>query len=90
MSSVKDTFDFAVSQINSGLNGYKFSNDEKLKLYGYYKQATIGKCNTQKPSMFNLVDKAKWEQWNSLGNMSKEDAMLKYSSLYLDIMNNQK
>ena len=87
MSSVKETYDFAVSQINSGLNGYKFSNDEKLNLYGYYKQATLGKCNTPKPSMFNLVDKAKWDKWNSLGNMSIDDAMLKYSSLYLDIVN---
>lgn len=53
-------------------------NVAKLKIYGLFKQATIGKCNTSKPSMFDMVGKAKWDAWNALGSMSKEDAQGKY------------
>jgi peroxisomal 3,2-trans-enoyl-CoA isomerase len=53
-------------------------NDVKLKLYALYKQSTTGQCTTSKPSVFNIVDKAKWEAWTSLGPMSASDAMQQY------------
>uniref|UniRef100_G3MMA4 ACB domain-containing protein n=1 Tax=Amblyomma maculatum TaxID=34609 RepID=G3MMA4_AMBMU len=57
------------------------SNDVKLKLYALYKQATAGKCSTSKPGVFDLVGRAKWDAWNSLGDMPKEKAQDEYSSL---------
>lgn len=57
------------------------SNDVKLKLYALYKQATVGKCNTSKPGVFDLVNKAKWDAWNTLGDMPKEKAQEEYASL---------
>ena len=36
------------------------SNDQKLKFYSFYKQATIGDVNTERPGMFSFVEKAKW------------------------------
>lgn len=57
------------------------SNDVKLKLYALYKQATVGKCNTSKPGVFDLVNKAKWDAWNTLGDMPKEKAQDEYASL---------
>ncbi|XP_037934454.1 acyl-CoA-binding domain-containing protein 6-like [Teleopsis dalmanni] len=44
--------------------------NDLLELYGYYKQATIGQCNAEKPSIFNMQGRAKWNAWNELGNMS--------------------
>ncbi len=46
-------------------------NDAKLKLYAFYKQASIGNCNTPKPGFTDVVNKYKWNAWNDLKNMSK-------------------
>ncbi|RUS71122.1 hypothetical protein EGW08_021113 [Elysia chlorotica] len=54
------------------------SNDEKLAIYGLYKQGTVGDCNTDRPNMFDLKGKAKWDAWNALKGKSKEDAMNEY------------
>lgn len=53
-------------------------NEAKLKLYGLFKQATEGKNTTKKPGVMDVVGKFKWGAWNSLGDMSKEDAMKEY------------
>ena len=34
--------------------------------YGLYKQATVGPCNTPKPSCFLWADVAKWQRWQEL------------------------
>ena len=39
---------------------------------------TVGKCNTRKPGMMDLVGKAKWSAWNELGDMDKKSAEAKY------------
>ncbi|XP_048469161.1 acyl-CoA-binding domain-containing protein 5A [Rhincodon typus] len=49
-----------------------------LKFYSYYKQATLGPCNTTRPGFWDLIGKYKWDAWNSLGDMSKEEAMIAY------------
>jgi diazepam-binding inhibitor (GABA receptor modulating acyl-CoA-binding protein) len=54
------------------------SNDDLLILYGLYKQATVGDCNTSKPGMFDLKGKAKWEAWNKLKGTAQSDAETKY------------
>ncbi|NWS74829.1 ECI2 isomerase, partial [Crotophaga sulcirostris] len=56
-------------------------NETKLKLYALFKQATEGPCNSPKPGMLDFVKKAKWDAWNSLGNLSQESARQKYTEL---------
>ena len=56
----------------------KLSDDNKLKLYGYYKQATIGIINISKPSFWNMTAVAKWNAWNYCKDMSKENAKQNY------------
>lgn len=84
---IKENFDYAVEQIRlsdpNAVNGP--TDNEKLEFYSLYKQATIGKCNTASPWAINYVEKAKWNAWNKLGNMSKNDAMIRYCELYLDV-----
>jgi len=58
-----------------------------LKFYGYYKQATNGNCNTGKPSIFKVVERAKWDAWNSLQNLSKEEAMQGYIDQIKNVRN---
>ncbi|DAZ96082.1 TPA: hypothetical protein N0F65_005860 [Lagenidium giganteum] len=54
------------------------SNDQRLTLYAFYKQAHFGKCTTEQPSAADFVGKAKWESWNALGNMDVELAKDQY------------
>lgn len=84
-SEIEDNFNFAVEQIrNTESKGSGPSDAIKLQFYALYKQATIGKCNIPQPWALQVVDRAKWDAWNKLGNMSKETAMTKYCELYME------
>ncbi|XP_031621093.1 acyl-CoA-binding domain-containing protein 5 [Contarinia nasturtii] len=79
---IEDRFTAAVNVIR-GLpkNGsYQPSNDMMLRFYSYYKQATLGPCTQKKPPFWDVVGRAKYESYKSLGKMSKERAM----ELYVD------
>ena len=54
------------------------TNEELLELYGWFKQATMGDCNTDRPGIFDPKGKAKWDVWDSLKGMSKMEAEKKY------------
>ncbi|XP_058826700.1 acyl-CoA-binding domain-containing protein 6-like [Topomyia yanbarensis] len=56
----------------------QFDQKDLLKFYGFYKQATVGKCNVPKPGIFNVSGRTKWSVWNDLGDLSKESAMKGY------------
>ena len=73
---ITDEFQSAVKRILD-LNREP-TNDEKITLYGLYKQATIGDVNVQEPYFFDLVGKAKWHAWNKYKGTSKGDAAKKY------------
>ncbi|CAG7882077.1 unnamed protein product, partial [Brassica rapa] len=53
----------------------KFSNDTALIFYALYQQATVGPCNTPKPSAWRPVEKSKWKSWQGLGTMPSIEAM---------------
>ncbi|CAG61365.1 uncharacterized protein GVI51_K03971 [Nakaseomyces glabratus] len=57
------------------------SQDEMLKLYGLYKQATVGDNTKEKPGIFNMKDRYKWDAWEKLKGMSQEEAEQKYIEL---------
>ncbi|XP_044960545.1 acyl-CoA-binding domain-containing protein 2 isoform X2 [Hordeum vulgare subsp. vulgare] len=54
------------------------TNESKLCLYSLYKQATVGPVNTDRPGLFDLAGKAKWDAWKSVEAKSKEEAMADY------------
>ena len=58
------------------------SNDNLLKLYSLYKQATEGDINIEKPANpFDMVGNAKFNAWDKLKGTGKEDAMNQYIEL---------
>ena len=57
------------------------SNENLLKLYGFYKQATEGNVAGDRPGGFDFKAIAKYDAWASLREMSKEDAMQSYIDL---------
>jgi acyl-CoA-binding protein len=60
------------------LSKYPTSDEIKLQVYGLYKQATFGDCNTQCPPLYDFIGKSKWAAWNNLKGMSKINAMKNY------------
>lgn len=82
MSEMEQRFNAAVNVIR-GLpksGSYQPSNDMMLRFYSYFKQATLGPCTQKKPPFWDIVGKAKYDSYKSLGNMPKERAM----ELYVD------
>eukprot|EP01061_Rhynchopus_euleeides_P006017 TRINITY_DN150_c0_g1_i1.p3 TRINITY_DN150_c0_g1~~TRINITY_DN150_c0_g1_i1.p3 ORF type:complete len:104 (+),score=42.27 TRINITY_DN150_c0_g1_i1:85-396(+) len=54
------------------------SNDQKLKFYGLYKQATIGDVQGDQPWAVQVEARAKWDAWAAQKGKSKEAAMAAY------------
>mmetsp|Transcript_25905 Transcript_25905/g.60046 ORF Transcript_25905/g.60046 Transcript_25905/m.60046 type:complete len:96 (-) Transcript_25905:279-566(-) len=52
--------------------------EDKLKLYGLYKQAKEGDNTTAAPWSIQWETKAKWEAWEAVKGKSKEAAMTEY------------
>jgi len=79
---LEKTFHAAVELIKSlprtGNASFQPSHELLLKFYAYYKHATFGACKTSRPSMFKVVERAKWDAWNSVRHMSREQAMNAY------------
>ncbi len=57
------------------------SNENLLKIYGLYKQATEGEIKEDRPGGFDFKAIVKYDSWASLRGMSKEDAMKSYIDL---------
>jgi diazepam-binding inhibitor (GABA receptor modulator, acyl-CoA-binding protein) len=56
----------------------KPDNATLLKLYSYYKQASEGDVDGDRPGGFDFVGGAKYDAWSKLKGMSKDDAMQNY------------
>lgn len=80
-SSINEKFTAAQSKLKTVDDQ---GNDVKLKLYGLFKQATVGKNTTKKPGMLDMVGKAKWDAWTAIGDISQEEAQ----KLYVELVDN--
>ncbi|XP_013177340.1 PREDICTED: acyl-CoA-binding domain-containing protein 5 [Papilio xuthus] len=78
--SIEEKFNAAVNVIRSlpKSGSYQPSNELMLRFYSFFKQATEGPCDKPKPGFWDVVNRAKWESWNKLGNMTKDEAMQAY------------
>ena len=54
------------------------SDEDKLYLYKYYKQATVGNIDITMPSFWDFKGKAKYNAWKSVEDTSSEVSMKKY------------
>uniref|UniRef100_A0A1I8EKL4 ACB domain-containing protein n=1 Tax=Wuchereria bancrofti TaxID=6293 RepID=A0A1I8EKL4_WUCBA len=83
MFSVEEKFQAAVSIVQKMPKSGPMvpTNDEKLMFYSLYKQATEGKNKNAQPNFLHFLQKAKWEAWKKLGEMSSDEAKKKYINL---------
>lgn len=74
--SVDKIFDAAAAHLPNLLKDAK--EEDLLYLYARYKQAITGDCEIAKPSFWELEKKRKWNAWNELKSISKENAKKEY------------
>lgn len=83
-TELEKVFGAAVAFVGSSANADRVSSlgsDVKMQLYGLHKIATQGPCHEPQPMAFKLSARAKWNNWQRLGNMSPEVAMEQYITL---------
>jgi acyl-CoA-binding protein len=56
-------------------------NETMLKLYALFKQGKSGDVSGNRPGMFDLVGRAKYDAWAALKGTPREDAMRAYVDL---------
>ena len=52
-----------------------------LKLYAFYKQATVGNVSGPKPGFTDFVGRAKYDAWSKMKGMPTDKAMQEYVNL---------
>ena len=64
----------------------QLGNEDKLKFYGLYKQATEGDVTGSQPWAVQMEARAKWDAWNANKGKSKEDAEKEYVELLTKVV----
>jgi len=62
------------------------SNEQLLRLYGLYKQATEGDARGSRPGMLDLKGRAKFDAWVACKGTSQADAKGQYVSLVAELV----
>ena len=73
---LKARFDAAVAAAKQTKK--KPDNATLLKLYSYFKQASVGDATGERPGGFDFVGGAKFDAWSKLKGMSRDEAMENY------------
>ncbi|KAL2915194.1 acyl-CoA binding domain-containing protein 6 [Polyrhizophydium stewartii] len=79
MTELDDAFDAAAKRLASSAR--RPDNETLLKLYSLFKVATVGRCNTPRPGLFDFQGRAKWDAWNALGDTDPVTAKQLYVQL---------
>jgi acyl-CoA-binding protein len=79
MANLQAKFEAAVA--NSKSLSERPDNSTLLKIYGLYKQATVGDNAEKKPGFSDMVGRAKWEAWNGFKGTDSKEAMQQYVDL---------
>jgi diazepam-binding inhibitor (GABA receptor modulating acyl-CoA-binding protein) len=78
MDDLEDDFLFAVDRVQL-LD--RPPNDVLLKLYGLYKQATVGDVSGDRPGFTDPRGRAKHDAWATRKGMGKDDAKRAYITM---------
>jgi acyl-CoA-binding protein len=87
MADLKADFERAASDVKSLPK--RPTDDELLKLYGLYKQATAGDATGERPGLLALEARAKFDAWSKLKGLEPEDAMQGYVKLVAKLKQQQ-
>ncbi len=76
MSEIETAFTTALSEVEELPE--RPGNEDLLKLYALYKQATVGDVQGKRPGMMDFVNRAKYDAWAEMEGTSSEDEMQSY------------
>jgi acyl-CoA-binding protein len=79
MSDIQDAFTTALAEVEQLPE--RPDNQDLLRLYGLYKQATTGDATGKRPGMTDFVKRAKYDAWAALRGTARDDAMQSYVEL---------
>ncbi|KAI0080669.1 ACBP-domain-containing protein [Panus rudis PR-1116 ss-1] len=60
--------------------------EEKLTMYSLYKQATVGNVQPPRPSVWDMLGRAKWEAWAKHKDLDPYEAKLMYVDALLKVL----
>eukprot|EP00937_MAST-01D_sp_MAST-1D-sp2_P002026 g2026.t1 len=69
-----DDFDNACRAVR----GLSLTQEQQLRFYGLFKQATAGECGGSQPSALAFEARAKWDAWHGCAGMSQAEARAAY------------
>ena len=75
-AALKKKFDTAAKDVQKLTK--RPDDEDMLRLYAQYKQATDGDVTGDRPGAFSFVDRAKYDAWAKLKGTSKDEAMQSY------------
>eukprot|EP00461_Guttulinopsis_vulgaris_P002030 UN02031 len=79
LEQLNTQFNLATEFMNSRhAKSLTLNNEDRLRLYAYYKQATKGPNDTPKPGMLDFERTAMWNAWSQLKGVSKVEAKIAY------------
>jgi diazepam-binding inhibitor (GABA receptor modulator, acyl-CoA-binding protein) len=76
---------FEKAQADSKNLSERPDNNTLLQIYALYKQASTGDVDGKRPGFTDMVGRAKWDAWNAIKGLSKNDAMTQYVSVIEDL-----
>jgi acyl-CoA-binding protein len=79
MSDVETAFSTAVADVEQLPE--RPGNEDLLRLYALYKQATLGDVVGKRPGMMDFVARAKYDAWAGLVGTSSDEAMQVYADV---------
>lgn len=85
--SAEERFNKAI-KISDKINITNASNEDLGKMYGLYKQSTIGDCNikTCPNKTMDPLGHGKWNNWNKFKGKDKISAMNEYADSIIDMV----
>jgi len=82
MSELENKYQELLGKVEASEMEYRPTQQEKLKMYGLFKQITEGDVSGEKPSMAKFVERAKYMAWERCKGLSKDEAMTSYVQLF--------
>jgi acyl-CoA-binding protein len=73
-------------EIASEMTQASLPQDVQLRLYAYYKQATIGTLDLKQTSNYHLRDAFKTNAWMQISNITADDAKEQYIEIINSIL----
>ena len=80
--SQEKIFKALLNKIENAEMIYRPTQQEKLKMYGLFKQIHEGNVFGEKPGITQFVERAKYMAWERCKDMTEEDAMSAYIALF--------